>query len=138
MNFVGSYKCECSKGSMLVVDVDGNKSCQKIDYCSSELNMCDSICTSGDTGPVCSCLYGYELASDKRTCRRKIEIDGCESLGCSHMCTTRDPHGTGPAVCRCHKGYRLDQNDAKSCISKRLINIFDRKKKRISNSIFFV
>jgi len=40
-----------------------------IDSCTENNGGCDQLCTHGPHGPICSCHYGYLLASDKTTCR---------------------------------------------------------------------
>lgn len=113
VNFIGSYKCDCGLGRTLV-----KNECRRVDYCATEFNMCDSVCTSSEQAAVCSCHAGYELTDDKRTCRKSSKSElfaGCESLGCTQMCSRDDDKNK--AVCRCHKGYRLDK-DGKTCLSK--------------------
>ncbi len=64
----------------------------------------------------CECKDGYRLASDGRSC--EIRMDGCEigiNGGCEHDCYDQPDGGV---KCGCRMGFRLDDNNYKSCIGK--------------------
>jgi len=98
INTAGSHRCECPNGRIgcyggehICYDIvsycyilkvcvgigciaSTSINCDTILFtgrrsCSSNNGGCDHKCTDVVSGPVCSCNSGYELQSDKKSCR---------------------------------------------------------------------
>ena len=106
--------------------------CSDIDECSlyNPTHDCDQICSNTDGGFNCSCVEGYLLTIDNRSCEgmypHKLitvcvwsytfhmvysDIDECSLYNnCNQICNNTD----GGFYCSCEEGYLL-ANDSKSC-----------------------
>ncbi|XP_065890335.1 uncharacterized protein [Dysidea avara] len=95
VNTAGSHRCECSNGQI---------GCYGGQLCSSNNGGCDHNCADRTSGPVCTCNSGYELQSDKKSCR---DINECNTnrgiCGAGGTCVNR----AGSYTCRCNRGYQL-------------------------------
>ncbi|GFU59738.1 multiple epidermal growth factor-like domains protein 6 [Trichonephila clavipes] len=80
-----------------------------VDSCSRNNGGCSQRCDMIAGRAICSCLPGYQLSRDSKTC---IEIDACarDKGGCSHLCQNIN----GRPVCSCLPGYQLGRN-GKTC-----------------------
>ncbi|XP_019849594.1 PREDICTED: IgGFc-binding protein-like [Amphimedon queenslandica] len=84
--------------------------CDDIDECdSSSTSNCSHFCNNTIGSYHCTCMPGYELHSDGRSCN---EIDECERLldNCQQECMNTD----GSFSCSCFDGFLL-QDDGRSC-----------------------
>uniref|UniRef100_H2Z4K5 EGF-like domain-containing protein n=1 Tax=Ciona savignyi TaxID=51511 RepID=H2Z4K5_CIOSA len=61
----GRAQCVCAKGFELASDLS---SCEDLDECAEEAS-CSQICNNTIGSFVCSCLAGYSLRPDGRTCK---------------------------------------------------------------------
>ena len=64
-NLVGSYKCSCPQGWILL---DDERTCSDIDECQERNGGCAHQCHNVDGGYQCSCDVGYKLHNDQRSC----------------------------------------------------------------------
>ncbi|XP_064556763.1 vitellogenin receptor Yl isoform X2 [Drosophila montana] len=75
--------------------------------------LCQHRCQATPAGAVCTCLEGYRLASDQRSC---VDIDECavsaEQQPCAQLCENTP----GSYQCQCHADFMLNQ-DRSSCKS---------------------
>jgi len=83
-------------------------------------NNCDTdngLCSEVNDAEVCSCVKGYTLNGDGKTCD---ETDECalETDACSQICTNTD----GGYDCSCESGYILNV-DGNTCTGKNLTEI---------------
>ncbi|XP_046386301.1 vitellogenin receptor-like [Ischnura elegans] len=82
--------------------------------CESSCNInnpCSSVCQKTPSGPACSCLDGFKLTGDGKTC---VDINECEFDDghgpCSQFCSNTD----GSFRCGCIDGFQL-RSDRVSC-----------------------
>uniref|UniRef100_A0A182PBK9 EGF-like domain-containing protein n=1 Tax=Anopheles epiroticus TaxID=199890 RepID=A0A182PBK9_9DIPT len=94
-------KRDCSNGH----DEDGN--CASA--CTGGLGPCAQICQRSPSGSICSCLEGYALGGDRKSC---ADVNECETGGkpCAQRCTNIP----GSYRCSCHDGFML-RPDKVSC-----------------------
>jgi len=81
-----------------------------IDPCESNNGFCEQTCTNYMGQPYCSCMTGFVLSVDQRSCD---EVGACQSScngGCSHECEDRD----GESVCSCPTDGEVG-SDGKTC-----------------------
>uniref|UniRef100_A0A3P9JVB2 EGF-like domain-containing protein n=1 Tax=Oryzias latipes TaxID=8090 RepID=A0A3P9JVB2_ORYLA len=73
------------------------------------IHRCDHNCTDTLTSFICTCLPGYHLMSDRKTCD---DIDECSKTPsvCSQICENT----AGSYVCKCAPGY-LREPDGHTC-----------------------
>ncbi|XP_023164142.2 putative vitellogenin receptor isoform X1 [Drosophila hydei] len=75
--------------------------------------LCQHKCQATPAGAVCTCLEGYRLQSDQRSC---VDIDECavspEQQPCAQICENTP----GSFQCQCHADFMLRQ-DRSSCKS---------------------
>ena len=64
-NLVGSYKCSCPQGWILL---DDERTCSDIDECQERNGGCAHQCHNVEGGYQCSCDVGYKLHNDQRSC----------------------------------------------------------------------
>ncbi|XP_019858254.1 PREDICTED: mucin-like protein [Amphimedon queenslandica] len=84
--------------------------CDDIDECNStSTSNCSHFCNNTIGSYQCTCMPGYELHSDGRSCN---EINECEKLldNCQQECMNTD----GSFSCSCYDGFLL-QDDGRSC-----------------------
>ena len=126
--------CDCIYNSKLIF---GN---QDINECAYRNGNCSHICSNTLGSVICSCMTGYVLNADLRTCDGKmsttnyvenknnvwflyLDINECAvNIGnCSQLCNNIN----GSYVCSCWTGYGLN-SDNKTCSGK-LFYMFDGK-----------
>uniref|UniRef100_A0A1X7TQV9 Mucin-like protein n=1 Tax=Amphimedon queenslandica TaxID=400682 RepID=A0A1X7TQV9_AMPQE len=84
--------------------------CDDIDECNStSTSNCSHFCNNTIGSYQCTCMSGYELHSDGRSCN---EINECKRLldNCQQECMNTD----GSFSCSCYDGFLL-QDDGRSC-----------------------
>ena len=100
--------------------------------CSTNNGNCSQICTNTNGSYMCSCVSGYQLGSNNRSCNGMHFITGivvithfeisdineCSSNNgnCSQLCANTN----GSYVCSCASGYQLGSNN-RSCNGMHLI-----------------
>ncbi|MFH4978606.1 hypothetical protein AB6A40_005315 [Gnathostoma spinigerum] len=62
------YKCECHPGFSL--DKDDKKSCHDIDECEDGTSRCSQKCENKVGSFKCTCVDGYAMTANNRTCKR--------------------------------------------------------------------
>ena len=80
-----------------------------IDECAEDIDGCAQTCTNEIGNYFCSCLAGYQLATDGYTC---MDVDECAdgTDRCSQTCTNT----VGSYTCSCNLGYYMAM-DRQSC-----------------------
>ncbi|KAL0280085.1 UNVERIFIED_CONTAM: hypothetical protein PYX00_001479 [Menopon gallinae] len=94
--------CSCFDGYNLRSD---NTTCEKEDNCS----RCEHSCEKTEEGSICLCREGYTLADDGQSC---TDVNECESSPCMQVCINLE----GSYQCDCEDGYRINENDNRTCI----------------------
>lgn len=75
----------------------------------SSISRCDHNCTDTITSFYCSCLPGYKLMPDKRTC---VDIDECKES--PQLCSQKCENVVGSYICKCAAGY-IREPDGRTC-----------------------
>ncbi|KAK7507523.1 hypothetical protein BaRGS_00001458, partial [Batillaria attramentaria] len=78
-----------------------------VDKCMEEPDYCNHTCSDSEFGErTCSCMDGFTLDADGRTCN---DINECatDNGGCEHNCANSD----GSYECSCRQGYSLFVSD---------------------------
>ena len=80
-----------------------------IDECSINGNLCDQVCNNTKGSFECSCMSGFILVDDGRTC---VEVNECllNTDNCEQKCINVD----GGFRCGCYEGFSLNL-DQRSC-----------------------
>ncbi|XP_029682773.1 matrilin-4 isoform X3 [Takifugu rubripes] len=80
-----------------------------VDLCSEGNHGCEQICSSSPGSFTCSCISGFQLNQDQKSCSM---IDYCSfgNHSCDHECVSV----LSGYHCRCNHGYRL-LNDGRTC-----------------------
>ena len=80
-----------------------------VDECAEDLDGCAQTCMNEVGSYSCSCLSGYQLASDRHGC---VDVDECAdgTDACDQICT----NSFGSYTCSCNSGYRL-ASDRQAC-----------------------
>ncbi|XP_006835759.1 PREDICTED: epidermal growth factor-like protein 6 [Chrysochloris asiatica] len=99
VNTLGSYKCFCLSGFMLMPDA----TCVNSQTCA--LTSCQYGCEETEGGPRCLCpSSGLRLAPDGRVC---TDIDECASGKAICPYNRRCVNTFGSYYCKCHVGFEL-------------------------------
>ncbi|XP_069810391.1 thrombomodulin-like [Dendropsophus ebraccatus] len=108
------FFCMCSEGYILAAD---GKTCEDIDDCADDHNICEHHCTNTIGGFICDCQPGFkmvDIACDaQNNCAKDCrDIDECESdVMCDHNCTNTE----GSYKCVCNEGFVVDEKNPKKC-----------------------
>ncbi|CAB4012544.1 fibrillin-2-like isoform X1, partial [Paramuricea clavata] len=104
VNEVGNYTCLCPSGYF----PDWNK-CVDVNEClDMTIHSCHHLCVNTPGSFHCTCLEGFSLVRDNKTC---IDIDECAESPCSHQCLNL----IGSFICLCNNGFHLG-NDSRTCL----------------------
>uniref|UniRef100_F7CLL4 Low-density lipoprotein receptor-related protein 2 n=1 Tax=Monodelphis domestica TaxID=13616 RepID=F7CLL4_MONDO len=90
-------------------DNSDEKGCGINECNDPSISGCDHNCTDTRTSFYCTCLPGYKLMSDKKTCDDVDECNETPSV-CSQMCENT----AGSYICKCARGY-IREPDGKRC-----------------------
>ncbi|XP_077138790.1 thrombomodulin-like [Ranitomeya variabilis] len=114
------FLCMCSEGYTLAAD---GKTCEDIDDCATNPNICEHHCTNTIGGFICGCKPGFEMVEATcdpgDNCVSKCEdINECDNPTtlCEHGCENFD----GGFECFCDPGYIIDDKNTNKC--KRFCN----------------
>ena len=79
------------------------------DECRANTDSCDQICSNTNGSYRCSCMSGYKLLDDGKTC---LAVSDCSlnSGVCQQECIN---NGSG-FRCECYEGYYLN-SDLRTC-----------------------
>ncbi len=133
-DFLKASKCRCNRGyepqnqlicigEVLTVGLwlgDVLHTYLDIDECSRDLDNCNQLCSNTNGGFSCSCMDGFQLQNDNRTCEGIynmahdgnyfffLDIDECmeDSLPCgaNAQCTNTQ----GAFLCTCNANFEGD------------------------------
>ena len=93
---------------VIYIDVD-----IMVDEClANTADGCDQLCTNTIGSFRCSCINGYTLSSDGRSC---LDIDECTAG--THNCQQLCININGGFLCDCDSGYQLN-SDGRNCSGK--------------------
>lgn len=107
-NKIGSYLCHCESGFK---NNNGKGTCQDIDECADNPNLCQHMCVNTWGSYRCSCQSGFRLSADNKTC---TDIDECKEYGDNNLCIGICDNTPGSYSCVCPRGYRLG-SDGRTC-----------------------
>ncbi|XP_063774684.1 thrombomodulin-like [Pseudophryne corroboree] len=113
------FFCMCSEGYNLA---DDGTTCEDIDDCAVNPNICESHCTNTIGSFVCSCKPGFEMVDeceDRGECQAECQdIDECINPAtlCEHDCENYP----GGYRCVCVEGFVIDEKKPNKC--KRFCN----------------
>ncbi|KAG8583892.1 hypothetical protein GDO81_008588 [Engystomops pustulosus] len=107
------YRCMCSEGFKLGAD---GKSCEDIDDCAANPNICEHHCTNTIGGYRCSCHPGYEMVESTcdpgENCTNHCQdTDECNIIMCEQKCENYP----GGYRCFCHDGFVIDEKKPTKC-----------------------
>ncbi len=75
-------RCECPEGSHLEMN---GVTCSEVDKCASDGgHRCSQLCENSITEYQCRCEVGYDLLSDKHSCRLEAELASQGALFFTH------------------------------------------------------
>ncbi|XP_072552315.1 nephronectin [Salminus brasiliensis] len=123
MNTVGSYKCYCLDGYMMM----GDGTCRNARTCA--MANCQYGCAVMKGEIICQCPSpGLRLGPDRRTC---VDIDECVTGEARCPRFRKCVNTFGSYICKCHKGFELRYINGKyQCTDKNDHSIcYDRSKK---------
>uniref|UniRef100_A0A672HHJ4 Growth arrest-specific 6 n=1 Tax=Salarias fasciatus TaxID=181472 RepID=A0A672HHJ4_SALFA len=104
-NTMGSYRCSCRQGYMLV----GRHMCNDVNECENA-DVCGTArCENKEGGYDCLCDVGYVYDNETKTC---VDVDECETGVCEEECLNTP--GSFRCFCDGRRGLKLGQ-DLKSC-----------------------
>ena len=107
--------------------INNAPSCADANECATNNGGCSQSCTNTVGSYFCSCVAGYALNANRKSCDGKcvlmlnwllnwhyfnIDVNECASSNgnCSHICTNT----IGSYYCSCITGYQLNV-DGKTC-----------------------
>ncbi|XP_051518402.1 nephronectin [Myxocyprinus asiaticus] len=116
MNTLGSYKCYCLNGYMMMAD----GTCRNARTCS--MANCQYGCAVMKGEVRCQCPSpGLRLAHDGRTC---VDVDECVSGQAQCPRFRKCVNTFGSYICRCHDGFELRHINGKyHCTDKKDVSI---------------
>lgn len=123
-NTMGSYRCSCRQGYMLV----GRHMCNDVDECEDPAVCGTARCENTDGGYDCLCDDGYVYDNETRTC---VDVDECQTDVCAGQCLNTP--GSFRCFCDGREGMKLSQ-DLRSC--KPLTPCMSPTLKRNSRSLY--
>ncbi|KAK2151947.1 hypothetical protein NP493_2549g00003, partial [Ridgeia piscesae] len=105
-----SFTCsECPQGTK-----ENEGTCLHVEECIEGTSHCEQECTNTVGSFVCSCVDGYTLNPDNKTCSIEADLESrCKELHCSYNCKETAEDKT-KVECFCKSGYKLD-GDKRSC-----------------------
>ena len=107
VNTIGSYHCECKQG----FELNSSKSCQDINECLLEENVCDPGFTSEESGFECLNNLGSYICRCKQHYQQDLNTGRCVAMGCNGYSKCRSPamcivdKQTKQPSCACPKYY---------------------------------
>uniref|UniRef100_A0A3Q3JRX3 Growth arrest-specific 6 n=1 Tax=Monopterus albus TaxID=43700 RepID=A0A3Q3JRX3_MONAL len=106
-NTMGSYRCSCHQGYMLV----DRRSCNDVDECEDP-DVCGTArCENTEGGYDCLCDTGYVYDNESKSC---VDMDECEANVCEQECLNTP--GSFRCFCDGRQSTKLGQ-DLRSCKS---------------------
>uniref|UniRef100_A0A1A8KF73 Growth arrest-specific 6 n=1 Tax=Nothobranchius kuhntae TaxID=321403 RepID=A0A1A8KF73_NOTKU len=104
-NTIGSYRCSCHQGYMLV----GRHVCYDVDECE-DVSVCGTARCENYVGSYdCLCDIGYAYDNGSKSC---VDVDECESGVCEGECLNTP--GSFRCFCDGRRGMKLG-DDLRSC-----------------------
>uniref|UniRef100_A0A1A8BU46 Growth arrest-specific 6 n=1 Tax=Nothobranchius kadleci TaxID=1051664 RepID=A0A1A8BU46_NOTKA len=104
-NTIGSYRCSCHQGYMLV----GRHVCYDVDECE-DVSVCGTARCENHVGSYdCLCDIGYAYDNGSKSC---VDVDECESGVCEGECLNTP--GSFRCFCDGRRGMKLG-DDLRSC-----------------------
>uniref|UniRef100_A0A1A8M180 Growth arrest-specific 6 n=1 Tax=Nothobranchius pienaari TaxID=704102 RepID=A0A1A8M180_9TELE len=104
-NTIGSYRCSCHQGYMLV----GRHMCYDVDECE-DVSVCGTARCENYVGSYdCLCDIGYAYDNGSKSC---VDVDECESGVCEGECLNTP--GSFRCFCDGRRGMKLG-DDLRSC-----------------------
>ncbi|XP_046852402.1 uncharacterized protein LOC124445696 isoform X2 [Xenia sp. Carnegie-2017] len=86
--------------------------CLDVDECTEGVSGCNQRCTNNAGSFKCSCMNGFTLDSDERTCN---DINECRRPNdCAQICR----NNIGSFSCGCRFGFVVDPNNLQNCIAQ--------------------
>uniref|UniRef100_A0A8D3CYM5 Protein S n=1 Tax=Scophthalmus maximus TaxID=52904 RepID=A0A8D3CYM5_SCOMX len=123
-NTIGSYRCSCHQGYMLV----GRQMCNDVDECE-DTSVCGTArCENNDGSYDCLCDIGFVYDNETKTC---VDVDECVSGVCAEECLNTP--GSFRCFCDGRQGKKLGQ-DLRSC--KPITPCLSPSLKRNSRSLY--
>ncbi|XP_040285693.1 thrombomodulin-like [Bufo bufo] len=103
--------CMCSEGFTLRGD---GRTCEDIDDCAANPNICEHHCTNTIGGFDCGCKPGFkkQVCDAQDGCATDCQdVDECDTSMCEHNCE----NFPGGYRCVCRKGFVIDENNRNKC-----------------------
>ena len=128
INVAGGFQCGCYEGYSLNSDLrtcSGNDTLLikvfilthqllyvDVDECATNTTDCEQGCNNTIGSFSCTCIEGYTLSDDGKTC---ADVNECatRSHGCQQACVNT----AGSYRCGCYFGYNIN-DDMKTCSGK--------------------
>uniref|UniRef100_A0A671TH19 Growth arrest-specific 6 n=1 Tax=Sparus aurata TaxID=8175 RepID=A0A671TH19_SPAAU len=123
-NTMGSYRCSCHQGYMLV----GRHICNDVDECEDPGVCGTAQCENKEGSYDCLCDVGYVYDNETKSC---VDVDECETGVCAEECLNTP--GSFRCFCDGRQGTKLSQ-DLRSC--KPLTPCMTPSLKRNSRSLY--
>uniref|UniRef100_A0A8C4E958 Growth arrest-specific protein 6 n=1 Tax=Dicentrarchus labrax TaxID=13489 RepID=A0A8C4E958_DICLA len=123
-NTMGSYRCSCHQGYMLV----GRHMCNDVNECKDPGVCGTARCQNKEGSYDCLCDIGYIYDNETKSC---LDVDECETGVCAEECLNTP--GSFRCFCDGRQGMKLGQ-DLRSC--KPLTPCMSPSLKRNSRSLY--
>ncbi|XP_044000115.1 growth arrest-specific protein 6 [Gambusia affinis] len=104
-NTIGSYRCSCHDGFMLV----GRHMCDDVDECQDASVCGTALCQNNKGSYDCLCEDGYVYDNKSKSC---VDVDECQSGVCEEECLNIP--GSFRCFCDGRQGRKLGR-DLRSC-----------------------